>query len=138
MTAPVPIGGYLYKLKSHDTLLSPQWNRRYFALEGSKLKYYNKENASQASKVIDLLSIDSIRRFETGDHGAYSFVIKTPMRSYFLRAESKGDMKRWVRGLSEQQELWKEAATKGNGDQVKRKPKHYSDQYADQLPRVRA
>nr|CCA20519.1 conserved hypothetical protein [Albugo laibachii Nc14] len=138
MTAPVPLSGYLYKLKSHDTLLSPQWNRRYFALEGSDLKYYNNESASQASKTIDLLSIDSIRQFETGDHGVFSFVIKLPSRSYFLRAESKGDMRRWVRGLLEQQELWREAATRGNGEQAKRKPKHYSDHYADQVPRVRA
>lgn len=59
-----------------------------------------------------------------------SFVLKTPERSYFLRAESKGDMKRWVRGLTDQQDLWR--AKEGKSGAVSdpaavRKPKHYSD-----------
>lgn len=123
---PVPISGYLYKMKAKDRLLTPQWNKRFFALEGKLLKYYQHESSQEASQVIDLLNIESIRRFENGDHGVFSFVIKTPERSYFLRAESKGDMKRWVRGLKDQQELWRSKLEKFS-DPVVRRPKHYSD-----------
>uniref|UniRef100_K3X7A2 PH domain-containing protein n=1 Tax=Globisporangium ultimum (strain ATCC 200006 / CBS 805.95 / DAOM BR144) TaxID=431595 RepID=K3X7A2_GLOUD len=125
---PVPISGYLFKMKSTERLLASQWNKRFFALEGKELKYYTHESSTEASKVIDLLSIESIRRFENGDHGVFSFVLKTPDRSYFLRAESKGDMKRWVRGLKDQQDLWR-VKEKGSvlPDPAARKPKHYSD-----------
>jgi hypothetical protein len=129
---PVPISGYLFKMKSSEPrLLMSQWNKRFFALEGRELKYYTSESSGEASKVIDLLRVESIRRFENGDHGVYSFVLKTPERSYFLRAESKGDMKRWVRGLRDQQDLWRaRIETKSGGsrpDSGQRRPKHYSD-----------
>ncbi|KAL3672821.1 hypothetical protein V7S43_002109 [Phytophthora oleae] len=126
---PVPISGYLHKMKAKERVLTPQWNKRFFALEGMKLKYYQHESSQEASKVINLLSIESIRRFENGDHGVFSFVVKTPERSYFLRAESKGDMKRWVRGLKDQQDLWRAKQENGSAlpDPAVRRPKHYSD-----------
>ncbi|CEG42628.1 grb2-associated-binding protein 2-like [Plasmopara halstedii] len=126
---PVPISGYLYKMKAKERLLTPQWNKRFFALEGTKLKYYQHESSQQASQSIDLLTIESIRRFENGDHGVFSFVIKTSERNYFLRAESKGDMKRWVCGLKDQQELWRSKLNKGSisPEVAMRRPKHYSD-----------
>ncbi|TMW66744.1 hypothetical protein Poli38472_014056 [Pythium oligandrum] len=126
---PVPISGYLYKMKSTERVLVAQWTKRFFALEGRELKYYQHENAAEASKVIDLLEIESVRRFENGDRGVSSFVVKTPERSYFLRAESKGDMKRWVRGLKDQQDLWRAKTEKGSArpDSGQRRPKHYSD-----------
>lgn len=70
---PVPISGYLHKMKSEERLLASQWNKRFFALEGRVLKYYQHESSSEASKVIDLLSIESIRRFENGDHGVFRY-----------------------------------------------------------------
>lgn len=55
-------------------------------------------------------------------------MVKTPERSYFLRAESKGDMKRWVRGLKEQQDLWRAKQEKSSAaPDSARRPKHYSD-----------
>lgn len=55
-------------------------------------------------------------------------MLKTPDRSYFLRADSKGDMKRWVRGLQEQQALWRAKQDKRQAQaDPARKPKHYSD-----------
>lgn len=119
-------------MKSSERLLASQWNKRFFTLEGKQLKYYQTEASVEASKVIELLSIESIRRFENGDHGVFSFVLKTPERSYFLRAESKGDMKRWVRGLKDQQDLWRAKEEKAGADPATaaaaaRKPKHYSD-----------
>lgn len=126
---PVPLSGYLHKMKATERVLTPQWNRRYFALEGRELKYYTNESSLEPSKVIDLLEIESIRRFENGDHGVFSFVLKTPERNYFLRADSKGDMKRWVRGLKEQQDLWRLKQQKGSvrPDPAQRRPKHYAD-----------
>ncbi|OQR92877.1 hypothetical protein ACHHYP_03126 [Achlya hypogyna] len=105
------ISGYLNKMKHEQKLLTPSWTRRWFSLEGSELKYYGSEGSMIPSKVIDLLSIESVRPFDTGDHGVYSFVIKTPSRSYFLRSDSEGDMKRWVRCLREQQDLWRQKTT---------------------------
>ncbi|OQS03298.1 hypothetical protein THRCLA_04407 [Thraustotheca clavata] len=91
------ISGYLNKMKQEQKLLTPSWTRRWFSLEGAELKYYSTEQSLIPSKVIDLLSIDSVRAFDTGDHGVYSFILKTPTRSYLLRADSEGDMKRWLR-----------------------------------------
>ncbi|EQC39692.1 hypothetical protein SDRG_03120 [Saprolegnia diclina VS20] len=102
------ISGYLNKMKHEQKVLTPSWNRRWFALDGAELKYFGAKDSMIPSKVIDLLSIESVRPFDTGDHGVYSFVLKTPSRSYFLRADSEGDMKRWVRCLREQQDLWRE------------------------------
>jgi hypothetical protein len=126
---PVPISGYLHKMKETERFLTPQWNKRFFSLEGCELKYYKSENSMEACKSINLLQIESIRRFENGDHGVFSFVLKTPTRSYFLRTETKGDLKRWVRGLKEHQELWKLKEEKGTtlSSSALRRPKHYSE-----------
>ncbi|RHY09834.1 hypothetical protein DYB28_003933 [Aphanomyces astaci] len=119
------ISGYLSKMKREPKMLTSDWTRRWFSLEGKQFKYYTSKSTTDASKSIDLLSIESIRPFDSGDHGLYSFVIKTPDRSYFLRAESEGDLKRWVRGLREQQDLWKEELRPSPRASIK--VKHYKD-----------
>lgn len=68
---PVPISGYLFKMKATERVLTPQWGKRFFALEGNELKYYPHESSVEPSKVINLLTIESIRRFENGDHGVF-------------------------------------------------------------------
>ncbi|RHY28330.1 hypothetical protein DYB32_006049 [Aphanomyces invadans] len=112
-------------MKREPKMLTSDWTRRWFSLEGKQLKYYQSKTSTDASKSIDLLSIESIRPFDSGDHGLYSFVLKTPDRSYFLRAESEGDLKRWVRGLREQQDLWKEELRPSPRPSFK--VKHYKD-----------
>lgn len=72
---PVPISGYLFKMKASERVLTPQWTKRYFALEGCDLKYYHHETSVEAAKVIPLLSIESVRRFENGDHGVFRYDI---------------------------------------------------------------
>jgi len=65
------ISGYLSKMKHQQKVMIPDWNRRWFALDGRQLKYFSSKSAETPSKVIDLLSIESIRCFENGDHGVY-------------------------------------------------------------------
>lgn len=85
---PVPISGYLFKMKASERVLTPQWTKRFFALEGCDLKYYHHESSSEAAKVIPLLSIESVRRFENGDHGVFryaSYVVSSaPIRSHLV------------------------------------------------------
>ncbi|KAF0694580.1 Aste57867_14568 [Aphanomyces stellatus] len=119
------ISGYLSKMKREPKMLTSDWARRWFSLEGKQLKYYQSKTSTEASKSIDLLSIESIRPFDSGDHGLFSFVLKTSERSYFLRAESEGDLKRWVRGLREQQDLWREELRPSPRNSIK--VKHYKD-----------
>jgi hypothetical protein len=120
-------------MKHEQKLLSPAWTRRWFELEGPELKYYSSKSSSTPSKRIDLLSIESIHPFDHGDHGVFSFILKTPERNYFLRAESEGDMKRWVRGLREQQDLWKKQSNTIPRGSPKLKVRHYKDEKS--LPR---
>lgn len=68
---PVPLSGYLFKMKASERVLTPQWTKRFFALEGSDLKYYHHESDSTPAKVLPLLDIESVRRFENGDHGVF-------------------------------------------------------------------
>ncbi|KAG9401087.1 GRB2-associated binding protein [Aphanomyces cochlioides] len=119
------ISGYLSKLKREPKMLTSDWTKRWFSLEGRTLKYYRNKSSLDASKSIDLLAIESIRPFDSGDHGLYSFVLKTKERNYFLRTDSEGDLKRWVRGLREQQDLWKEELRPSR--RASFKAKHYKD-----------
>lgn len=89
--------------------------------------YFSSKSSKEPSAVIDILDIASIRPFENNDKGAYSFVLKTPKRSYFLRTTTEGDMKRWVRGLREQQDLWRQKRSGGETSPTRR-PKHYRDE----------
>lgn len=76
---PVPISGYLFKMKASERVLTPQWTKRFFALEGCDLKYYHHESSAEAAKVIPLLSVESVRRFENGDHGVFRCVSPAPV-----------------------------------------------------------
>jgi len=122
-------------MKRRQNKFSSIWNRRWFALDGRELKYFKSKRSDTPSSIIDLLSIQSIRPFEKDDQGMYSFVIKAKHRTFMLRTDTEGDMKRWVRGLQEQKILWENKIEKQNDKngnknlQSIRKPKHYREEF---------
>ena len=63
-------GGYLYKLKRKQSLLLPQWNRRWFCLEGTYLKWYESKDSVEASGSVDLSQVTSIEEFDNGASGS--------------------------------------------------------------------
>lgn len=49
------LSGYLWKMKRKHKLHLPQWNKRWFSIEGKALKWYSKEDSLQSSGEISLL-----------------------------------------------------------------------------------
>lgn len=98
------MAGYLYKLKRKpQSLLLPQWNRRYFTIEGRMLRWYKTKQTQQPSGEVALASI-TLDRFASSPLAqlaqSFSFTIGTPTRSLLLRAESQLEMDKWIRVLS--------------------------------------
>jgi hypothetical protein len=49
------LAGYLWKMKRKHQLHLPQWDKRWFSIEGKSLKWYAKEDSTEASGQISLL-----------------------------------------------------------------------------------
>ena len=64
-------GGYLYKLKRKQSVLLPQWNKRWFCLEGTYLKWYSSKESEEPSGCVDLSQVTSIDEFDNGSSGLY-------------------------------------------------------------------
>lgn len=58
-TRPCSLGGYLWKMKRKYKVHLPQWNKRWFSIEGKFLKWYAKESSAQSSGHI-LLSVSEL------------------------------------------------------------------------------
>ena len=57
--------GWLYKLKRNNiSSIIPQWNKRYFTIEGMYLKWYKSPTSSNASSFINILEIEKVSNFE--------------------------------------------------------------------------
>jgi len=104
------LAGYLWKMKKKYQFHLPQWNKRWFSIEGKYLKWYAREDSAEMSGQISLLDIKSINRFESGG-GVYSFIIYSRERSLFLRADSARTMEMWFRAVQMHADL----ARGGNG-----------------------
>mmetsp|Transcript_18024 Transcript_18024/g.18781 ORF Transcript_18024/g.18781 Transcript_18024/m.18781 type:complete len:290 (-) Transcript_18024:113-982(-) len=107
---PTSLAGYLWKMKRKHKLHLPQWNKRWFSIEGKFLKWYAKEESFESSGQISLLDITSMNRFESSG-GVYSFIIYSRERSLFLRADSLRTMEMWFRAIQMHADL----ARGGNG-----------------------
>lgn len=108
-TRQCSLSGYLLKMKRHRKLLVPQWNRRWFSIEGKFLKWYETSTSEESSGSIDLKRVSYISRFEM--QGAYSFIIGYPDRNLMIRAETLECMDKWIRALQLQADI----ARGGNG-----------------------
>jgi len=59
-------GGYLYKLKRKQKMVLSQWNRRYFSIEGTNLRWYENDATSTPSGAVDLSQVTDINEFQSG------------------------------------------------------------------------
>lgn len=97
--------GYLWKMKrSHQKkMLIPQWNKRWFSIEGRLLKWYAVASSEESSGMVDLRFITSVSAFEV--QGVYSFTLSYPDRNLLLRASNLSDMDKWMRALQFQADI---------------------------------
>ena len=100
------LNGFLWKMKrNHQKIaLVPQWNKRWFSIEGKLLKWYPTPSAEKASGMVDLRFITSITKFESS-LGVFSFILSYPDRNLLLRAQSLSDMNKWMRALQFQADI---------------------------------
>ncbi len=87
--------GFLYKYKREPKLLTGQWVRRYFAVEGQFLRYYRSESAIDEPwrGSIDLTTVKNIEKY--GHKGTLAMVISLPERNLMLRAEDALQLDKW-------------------------------------------
>jgi PH domain len=97
--------GYLWKMKrSHQRrMLVPQWNKRWFSIEGRLLKWYNVASSEESSGMVDLRFITNVSAFEA--QGVFSFILSYPDRNLLLRASNLSDMNKWIRALQFQADI---------------------------------
>lgn len=97
--------GYLWKMKrSHQKrILVPQWNKRWFSIEGRLLKWYTVAQAEVSSGMVDLRFITNVSAFEA--QGVFSFILSYPDRNLLLRASNLSDMNKWIRALQFQTDI---------------------------------
>lgn len=62
-------------------------------------------NSSEQGGRLSLVDITSVRKFEGGEHGNFTFIVHGSDRDVLLRAETANDASRWVRGLTLQIDL---------------------------------
>lgn len=96
---PVSICGWLHKMKKRQRALLPAWVQRWFTVEDGRLQWYRSKSEHVARGFIDLRTVTSIKEFESGKEGSYSFVIYSEERTLLLRAVNKRDLDRWVNQL---------------------------------------
>ena len=106
--------GWLYKLKRNNiSSILPQWNKRYFTIEGMYLKWYKSSTSSNASSFIHILEIEKVSNFEHVN-GIYSFIIVHPSRNLMLRASSVSELNKWINSIQSQIDLYKNKDKKKN------------------------
>ncbi|KAL6066433.1 Coronin-like protein crn1 [Balamuthia mandrillaris] len=91
----VALEGFLWKQK--PSKLRKAWDRRWFAVRGDVLYYFQNSTTSSSLGSIPLQSILSVEA--TKDNCIWNLV--TPKRVYTLQASSEQECKRWSEGLAE-------------------------------------
>ena len=84
-------------------ILVPQWNKRWFSIEGRVLKWYASASSEQSSGLVDLRFITNVSAFEA--RGVFSFILTCPDRNILLRASNAADMSKWIRALQFQADV---------------------------------
>lgn len=105
VTRPSALCGYLWKMKrSHQKrMLVPQWNKRWFSIEGRLLRWYTVASSEESSGMVDLRFITNVSAFEAS--GVFSFILSYPDRNLLLRASNLSDMNKWIRALQFQADI---------------------------------
>lgn len=68
---------------------------RWFTMKDGIMYWHEHKSSTMASGSIDLATVETVAPFEVGDRGCFSFVMRSPERSLFLRAESKTRLQYW-------------------------------------------
>ncbi|KAL6078979.1 Pleckstrin y domain-containing A member 2 [Balamuthia mandrillaris] len=105
MGAPAlpPLEGWLEKQGGRRK----NWKRRYFQLDGKRLKYFAKESDCKSDKAIDYIPLERTTKVvEVPDavrpgskYAGCAFSIRTSFRDYFLIAASREERQRWLAQL---------------------------------------
>lgn len=61
------LSGYLWKMKRERKMLVSQWDKRYFCIEGTRLKWYLNKDADEPHGILDLQRITGACPFEGGN-----------------------------------------------------------------------
>mmetsp|Transcript_6424 Transcript_6424/g.18116 ORF Transcript_6424/g.18116 Transcript_6424/m.18116 type:complete len:578 (-) Transcript_6424:1704-3437(-) len=109
----IPLSGYLWKMKRSQKMVTPAWNKRWFTIDNDALNWYKSKSSETPSGQIPLLSITKVAKFEKGQTGANSFIIKAKSRSLLLRAATPGEVNKWVGGVNLQIDLRKGGTIQG-------------------------
>lgn len=102
------VSGMLLKMKRGKILFNTQFNKRFCTIEGRFFRWYkSSSDNTQFSGSIDLKSITGIRQFNAVQAGGlqYCFTINGPTRQMILKANSQGEVDKWIRALLFQADL---------------------------------
>ena len=59
------VSGYLWKMKRTPRVLTPQWTRRFFVLEGRRLRWFESEAAEEERGSVDLRTLTGVSRYSS-------------------------------------------------------------------------
>ncbi|TDL25634.1 PH-domain-containing protein [Rickenella mellea] len=101
--------GYLWKKGERRKT----WKKRWFVLRPAHLAFYKSSAEYQLLRLLDLSEIHSctpviLKRHEN------SFGLVSPTRTYYLQAESPGEMSTWVTALNEAREALMNTSTQNS------------------------
>jgi len=133
------LNGYLFKMKRKQNKYSlSAWSKRWFSIEGDKLLWYGRKGSREPNNFISLVDITSIKEFEAGQDGTYSFQIRSAERNFFLRTKSEKDLNRWIRALKMHRDLWKKQAEEKKSSTKPRKKMSQVDYKALEVDKISA
>jgi len=96
--------GYLWKRSSN---VKRDWKRRWFLIQGGKLKYQRQEELTVTGPPVTVCDIMlcTVRERNRPTDSRFEFEIVSPQnRTYVCKAESAGDYKEWIRVIRAQTE----------------------------------
>ncbi|GMI46980.1 hypothetical protein TrCOL_g11109 [Triparma columacea] len=110
--------GYLKKKSRHD-----RWQKRWFEANDHYLTYYKSPQSEKLLACIDLYQTGTIQLAteddnSTNDDTYAEFSLELGDRFYIIKAETRGDAKRWVQGLNERKKP--KSAPKAKDDSPKK------------------
>ncbi|KAL1920166.1 uncharacterized protein VTP21DRAFT_1312 [Calcarisporiella thermophila] len=75
------------------------WKKRWFVLRSTKIAYYKDEKEYKLLHVMDLQDVHTVEEVKHKDKQNV-FVIVTPARTYFIRADSRPIMESWISAIN--------------------------------------
>mmetsp|Transcript_28858 Transcript_28858/g.84244 ORF Transcript_28858/g.84244 Transcript_28858/m.84244 type:complete len:855 (-) Transcript_28858:321-2885(-) len=77
------------------------FQRRYFVLQGTTLKYFREIDSTAAAGSIDLMELNSVEESIVPDAPAYALDLRAKDRLYTVAAETETDMLRWALAVTQ-------------------------------------